>query len=97
LAAARAVAERAQSERDAARRERRSRWSRFWRQYRLWQRGATSTKTRERRAIIASAVLVVLVTTYLATRSIGITIGVSLVAAIATPALVAAFSDRSSR
>ena len=85
----------AEAERDAARRQRRSRLARLWRSNRLWRQGKSSAKVRERRAIVASTLLVVLVTTYLATRSIGITIGVSLVAAIATPALAAAFLDRS--
>jgi len=55
----------------------------------------TSARTKERRAIIASTLLVVLVLTYLMTRSIGMVIGVMLVAAVATPALVAVLSNRS--
>jgi Flp pilus assembly protein TadB len=94
-AAAQRAALQAEAERDALRRERRTRWSRLWRRNRLWRQGKSSAKVRERRAIIASALLVILVTTYLATRSVGITIGVGLVAAIATPALAAAFLDRS--
>jgi Flp pilus assembly protein TadB len=97
LAAEQLAAALADAERDAARRERRSRWARLWRSNRLWRQGKSSAKVRERRAVIASVLLVILVTTYLATRSIGITIGVSLVAAIATPALAAAFLDRSRR
>jgi Flp pilus assembly protein TadB len=95
LAAEQRAAVLAEAERDAARRQRRSRFARLWRSNRLWRQGKSSAKVRERRAIVASTLLVVLVTTYLATRSIGITIGVSLVAAIATPALTAAFLDRS--
>jgi Flp pilus assembly protein TadB len=95
LAAEQRAAALAEAERDAARRQRRSRLARLWRSNRLWRQGKSSAKVRERRAIVASTLLVVLVTTYLATRSIGITVGVSLVAAIATPALAAAFLDRS--
>jgi Flp pilus assembly protein TadB len=61
----------------------------------LDRRGAASARTKERRAIIASTLLVVLVLTYLMTRSIGMVIGVLLIAAIATPALVAVLSNRS--
>ncbi|HJQ01637.1 MAG TPA: hypothetical protein VJ851_08555 [Jatrophihabitans sp.] len=56
---------------------------------------AASARTRERRAIIASTLLVVLVVTYLMTRSVGIVIGVLLIAAVVTPALVAVLSNRS--
>jgi len=95
VAAEQRAAALAEEERDAVRRQRRSRLARLWRSNRLWRQGKSSAKVRERRAIVASTLLVVLVTTYLATRSIGVTIGVSLVAAIATPALAAAFLDRS--
>ena len=97
LTAERAAAQRAEQERRAARVQRQRHWSRRWRTLRFWRRGNTPTKVRERRALIGSALLVVIVTTYVSTRSIGITIGVSLVAAIATPALAAAFLDRSTK
>jgi Flp pilus assembly protein TadB len=96
-AAKRADAQRAEQERRTARVQRQRHWSRRWRTLRFWRRGNTPTKVRERRAFIGSLLLVVIVTTYVSTRSIGITIGVSLVAAIATPALAAAFLDRSTK
>ena len=84
-------------ERETARRDKRQRWSAVWRTVRLWQRGQTSTRVKERRAFVGSALLVIIVSTYIITRSISLTIGVSLVAAIATPALAAAFFDRSTK
>ena len=59
------------------------------------RRSVASARAKERRAVIASTLLVVLVLTYLMTRSIGMVIGVLLVAAVATPALVAVLSNRS--
>jgi Flp pilus assembly protein TadB len=77
-----------------ARQQRRSRWARL-----LGRRGASSTnaRTKERRAVIASTLLVVVVLTYLMTRSIAMVIGILLIASIATPALVAVFLDRSKK
>ena len=47
--------------------------------------------------MIASALLVVAVLTYLMSRSLAMVVGVLLVAAIAVPALAVAFGDRSRR
>jgi hypothetical protein len=58
---------------------------------------AASARVKERRAVIASTLLVVVVLTYLMTRSIGMVIGMLLIASIATPALLAVFFDRSNR
>jgi len=58
---------------------------------------ALSIRKRERRAAIASTLLVVVVITYSMTRSLTMVIGVLLVASIATPALAAAFLDRSKK
>jgi len=92
--AQRQAAAQVRAEAQAGRRERQARRRRWWRSIRWWQRGNTSTRVRERRAVIASALLVVAIITYLVSGSIGITIGVLLVAALATPALVAALKDR---
>jgi len=56
-----------------------------------------SARSRERRAIIASGLLVVLVVTYLVFGSVSLVVGVMLVAVIATPALVAVLTDRSKK
>lgn len=79
---------------EADRRRRRARWQAL-----LGRRPAKSLSARqkERRAVIASALLVVAVLTYLMTRSIAMVVGVLLVAAIAVPALAVAFGDRSRR
>lgn len=58
---------------------------------------ALSIRKRERRAAIASTLLVVVVITYSMTRSVSMVIGVLLIASIATPALAAAFLDRSKK
>jgi Flp pilus assembly protein TadB len=94
------LAERRQAAQQAARDRQlaRQRRGRLWRRiFRAGRRGrpAASARTRERRAIIASTLLVVLVLTYLMTRSIGMVIGVLLIAAVATPALVAVLTNRS--
>jgi len=47
--------------------------------------------------LIGGVLLSVVVASYLITGSIAVVIGVTLVAAIATPALVTAFLERSSR
>ncbi len=47
--------------------------------------------------MIASCLLVIVVLTYLLTGSIAMVIGVLLIASIATPALAAAFPDRSKK
>lgn len=60
-------------------------------------RTAASARTKERRAVIASTLLVVLVLTYLMTRSISMVIGVMLIAAIATPAIATAVLGRSKK
>lgn len=58
---------------------------------------ALAIRKRERRAAIASTLLVVVVITYSMTRSLTMVIGVLLIASIATPALAAAFLDRSKK
>jgi hypothetical protein len=97
LAARRAVAQRAERERTAARRRRRQRLALAWRRGRLWRRGNTSARTRERRVLIGGIVLAVVVCGYLVTGSVAVVIGVTLVALIATPAIVAGLLDRSNK
>jgi Flp pilus assembly protein TadB len=82
---------------EAARRHRRARWRNLFgrRPGNPSPAGGLSARRKERRAVIASALLVVLVLTYLMSRSIAMVIGVLLVAAIAIPALAVAFGDRS--
>jgi Flp pilus assembly protein TadB len=84
---------------EAVRRRRRARWQALAGRRRPTQSpaGRLGTRRKERRAVIASALLVVVVLTYLMTRSIAMVVGVLLVAAIAVPALAAAFLDRSKR
>ena len=84
---------------EAARRRRRARWRAVFgrRPGNSSAAGGLSARRKERRAVIASALLVVVVLTYLMSRSIAMVIGVLLVAAIAIPALAAAFGDRSRR
>jgi Flp pilus assembly protein TadB len=79
---------------EADRRRRRARWQAL-----LGRRPGKprSARQKERRAVIASALLVVAVLTYLMTRSLAMVVGVLLVAAIAVPALAVAFGDRSRR
>jgi Flp pilus assembly protein TadB len=84
---------------EAARRLRRARWRAAFgrRPGNPSPAGALSARRKERRAVIASALLVLVVLTYLMTRSVTMVVGVLLVAAIAVPALAAAFLDRSRR
>ena len=56
-----------------------------------------NARARERRATIGSLLLVVVVVTYLATRSLPIVIGVLLVAAIAVPALATTLFGRNNK
>ncbi|MEO6501988.1 MAG: hypothetical protein ABIQ09_08765 [Jatrophihabitantaceae bacterium] len=87
----------------AARRHRSARWQGAWQAVagrRPGGRAPTSrlgVRRKERRAVIASALLVAVVLTYLMSRSIPMVIGVLLVSAIAVPALAVAFGDRSRR
>jgi Flp pilus assembly protein TadB len=74
-----------------ARVDRRRRWERVLRRR---GRRPVSARTKERRAVIGSVLLVVLLLTYLMSRSIALVIGVGLIAAIATPAIVTVLSDR---
>jgi Flp pilus assembly protein TadB len=80
----------------AERRRRRQRWQALFRSRRQ-PTSRLSARRKERRATIASVLLVVVVLTYLMTRSIAMVIGVLLVAALATPALASAFLDRSKK
>ncbi|MGI8665476.1 MAG: hypothetical protein ACR2N4_05530 [Jatrophihabitans sp.] len=93
----RQLAQQAAQQRQRARQRRRQWPTRLARS--LGRRGGsvTNARTKERRAVIASTLLVVVVLTYLMTRSIAMVIGVLLVASIATPALVAVFLDRSKK
>jgi len=86
----------ARHRRTAARRKQESR-SRLWRSIRFWRSGHTPTRVKEQRAVIASTVFALIVITYAATRSVNMTIGVGLVAAIATPAVVAVMFERSKK
>jgi Flp pilus assembly protein TadB len=83
---------------EAARRRRRERWrSLLGRRPDGSAKAPLSARRKERRAAIASALLVVAVLTYLMSRSVAMVVGVLLVAAIAVPALAAAMGDRSRR
>jgi Flp pilus assembly protein TadB len=81
---------------EAVRRHRRARWQALLGRRRKNPSSQLSAHRKERRAVIASALLVVVVLTYLMSRSIAMVVGVLLVSAIAVPAL-AAFGDRSDR
>jgi Flp pilus assembly protein TadB len=90
--AQRQLAERANRERAAIRARRSARLRRLF--------GRRSSRPndprrKERRATIGSVLLVAVVVSYLATRSVLITIGVLLIAAIVVPALVITLFDRS--
>jgi len=83
---------------EADRRRRRARWQAlFGRRPDRAPRTPLSARRKERRAVIASALLVVAVLTYLMSRSVAMVVGVLLVAAIAVPALAVALGDRSRR
>ena len=82
---------------EAVRRHRRARWQALFGRRRGNSTGRLSVRRKERRAVIASALLVVVVLTYLMSRSIAMVTGVLLVAAIAVPALATALGDRSRR
>ena len=82
---------------EADRRRRRARWRGARPAPALARRAGCSARRKERRAVIASALLVVAVLTYLMSRSVAMVVGVLLVAAIAVPALAVAFGDRSRR
>jgi Flp pilus assembly protein TadB len=83
---------------EADRRRRRARWRvLLGRRPDGSSRAPLSARRKERRAVIASALLVVAVLTYLMSRSVAMVVGVLLVAAIAVPALAVAFGDRSRR
>ena len=101
LARTRAAEVAARNQKDALRRRRRQRAHRAWARMRLWRTGATAgaaaARAKERRVVVGSILVAVIVASYLLTASISIVIGVTLIAAIATPALVAAFFDRSSK
>ncbi|MEO6702024.1 MAG: hypothetical protein ABI140_15315 [Jatrophihabitantaceae bacterium] len=97
LAAQRQSAQEAACERQRAKQRRGQLRRRFRRSLGLAPAGPASARAKERRAVIASTLLVVVVLTYLMTRSIAMVIGVLLIASIATPALLAAFFDRSDR
>ncbi|MDQ2836385.1 MAG: hypothetical protein M3Y42_02810 [Actinomycetota bacterium] len=97
------LARQRQSEQEAARQRQLDRQRRRRLRTRLvrsvsWRGGSrASARVKERRAVIASTLLVVVVLTYLLTGSIGMVIGILLIASIATPALVAVFLDRSKK
>ncbi|MBV9823229.1 MAG: hypothetical protein JO144_13400 [Actinobacteria bacterium] len=80
---------------EAARRRRRERWRSLL--GRRADRAPLSARRKERRAAIASALVVVAVLTYLMSRSVAMVVGVLLVAAVAVPALAVALGDRSRR
>lgn len=97
------LARQRQSEQDAARQRQLDRQRRRRLRAKLvksvsWRGGSTtSARVKERRAMIASTLLVVVVLTYLLTGSIAMVIGILLIASIATPALIAVFLDRSKK
>jgi len=78
------------------RRKKQSRAS-FWRSIRFWRSGNTTARVKEQRAVVASSVFALIVIAYTATRSVSMTIGIGLVAAIATPAVVAVLFERSKK
>lgn len=51
-------------------------------------------RTRERRAVIGSTLLVIVVLTWVISRSAVLTVGVLIAAAVATPAVVTLLSDK---
>jgi hypothetical protein len=86
-----AAAARARAEAKAGRR------ARLGRLFGSRGRRAVDARTRERRAVVGSVLLVLVVLTYLMSGSILLVLGVLLVAAVATPAVVLTLSDRSRR
>lgn len=68
---------------------RRARWSRVFGRHKVLDH-----RVRERRAVVSSAFLVIVVLTWVATRSALLTLGVFIVAAVATPAVVTLLSDK---
>jgi hypothetical protein len=92
--AATAAAERERLALEHARRERRAL---IWRRMRLWQSRPTPDHRREKRAVLAAFVFVLLVLTYLFTGSLGAVFVVVLVLAISAPVLAMVFFDRSKR
>ena len=84
-------------ERAAAERARRERRALVWRRLRLWQSRPTPDHRREKRAVLAAFVFVLLVLTYLFTGSLGAVFLVLLVLVIGTPVLFMLFLDRSKR
>lgn len=103
-----ATAQRLESERqrqaaEAARRRRRAKWQAY-RQALTGRRPGPRTPTsrlgvhrKERRAVIASALLVAVVLTYLMSRSVVMVVGVLLVSAVVVPALAVVLGERSRR
>ncbi|HEX2904072.1 MAG TPA: hypothetical protein VHO01_11510 [Jatrophihabitans sp.] len=74
-----------------ARARRRARWF-GWLPTRRTRR--VDPRVRERRAVVSSAFLVIVVLSWVATRSLLLTLGVFIVAAVATPAVVTLLSDK---
>jgi Flp pilus assembly protein TadB len=84
-------------EREAAARARRERRSAWWRSVRLWQHGPAFRRHRATWGALAALVLVLLVSVYVFSRSLGTTLLVALVCVVASPVLVMLFFDRSRR
>jgi Flp pilus assembly protein TadB len=95
--AERLLAEQARRKRAAARARRRALRRRLRGRRARPAAGYGEARRKERRATIGSLLLVVVVLTYVISRSVPIVIGVLLIAAITVPALVSMLFDRSRR
>jgi Flp pilus assembly protein TadB len=95
--AERLLAEQARRQRRAARARRRALVRRLLGRRARPATGYSNARRKERRAAIGSVLLVVVVLTYVVSRSVPIVIGVLLIAAITVPALVSMLFDRSRR
>ena len=89
LAERRAEQQRQVVQQAQAKRRRQQRWSRW-----LGRDKPIDPRVRERRAMLASAVLVIVMLTWVASRSLSLTLGVFIVAAVAVPVAATLMSDK---
>ncbi|MEP6599211.1 MAG: hypothetical protein ABJB98_07175 [Actinomycetota bacterium] len=82
---------------EVARQVRRERRAATWRRIRLWRHGPAFRRDKERWATLITLVLIIVLLTYFLTRSLGAVLLVTLVAVIASPALIAILVTRRSR
>jgi Flp pilus assembly protein TadB len=95
LAAARAAAAQAERQKAAAARARREQLSLTWRRLRIWQHGPAFRRRREAWGAFATLLLLILLVSYLVTRSFGAVLVTALALLICGPVLYLLFFDRS--